>query len=447
MRDWSRGLALGHYSIRPSQFNTRIPLHINDEDLCPKTLKVNGQGYVTERPRSEFTMLSYTVHAPEIAVFARESIDQRGALFQSRRKEETNEGAKMRSHLNKRYENFVAGLPAYFRLGSTLGLTSTGLMAGQPVHRWMLHQQLWSVLLRLHRGSLSSTEGRASCQLLAQNIISTQAQIQARCAVCGSLSSSEIQLFSAAIVLLIDLLFLSKHKDGGLSGTQLNRLMIRDKIREAIELLLTRSVAETSPSPEDIETERVKASAQRSVIALEALMKLEEEESSKNQGSNGPKSRENYVGGQGADSDRTAWKSLQKKVTSILETLQGNVENAAAATTQTSSTSFPTPDVSVPLPTSDYGLQEFDVLPVLSSDPSNSFWEYLDFALPPQSPREYGSFWAAADSQPLLGSIPSGRSSSMAESFSNYGTPGSTNVYSNTSGTHVPYTSPSSSGS
>ena len=68
MRDWSRGQALGYYSIHPSQFNTRMPLHINDDDLCLRTLKVNVHGHIAERPRSEFTMLSYTVHALELAI-------------------------------------------------------------------------------------------------------------------------------------------------------------------------------------------------------------------------------------------------------------------------------------------------------------------------------------------------------------------------------------------
>ena len=261
IRDWSRGQTLGYYTIRPSQFNTRMPLHINDDDLCPTTLKANARRYIIERPRSEFTMLSYTVHALEIAVFARESIDLRGPLGQAQRQEETNKGAKMRNHLNKKYENFVAELPSYFRVGSTVGLTSTGPMAAIPVQRWMLHQQLWGLLLRLHRANLSSQDGRASCQLLAQNIISTQAQIQARCAVCSSLSTSETQLFNAAIVLLVDLLFSSKHKNSDRSSTQLSRLMTRDKVREAIELLRTRSDAEGSLSLQDLQLERLKASA------------------------------------------------------------------------------------------------------------------------------------------------------------------------------------------
>lgn len=290
MRDWSQGQALGCYSIQPSQFNTRMPLHINDDDLCPMTLKVNVHGHITERPRSEFTVLSYTVHALGISGFARESIDLRGPPRQAQGQEDTSGGIKMRNHLNKKYEKFIAGLPSYFRLGSTVGLASTGPMVAIPVQRWMLHQQLWSLFLRLHRASLSSQDGRASCQLLAQNIISTQAQIQARCAVCGSLSTSETQLFNAAIVLLVDLLFSPKYEDADYSSASLSRLMTRDKIREAIELLRTRSDAEGSSSPQDSQAEQVETSAQRNVVLLEASMEIEAEESSNNEERSGASS-------------------------------------------------------------------------------------------------------------------------------------------------------------
>ncbi|MCJ1387246.1 hypothetical protein MMC18_000086 [Xylographa bjoerkii] len=436
MRDWSRGQALGYYTIRPSQFDTRMPLHINDEDLCPTTLKVNVHGHITERPRSEFTTLSYTVHALEIAVFVRESVDLRGPLRQAQRQEETNEGAKMRNHLNKKYENFVAGLPAYFRLGSTVGLTSTGPMAAIPVQQWMLHQQLWSLFLRLHRANLSSQDGRVVCQLLAQNIISTQAQIQARCAVCGSLSTSETQLFNAAIVLLIDLLFSSKHKDADRSSAQLSRLMTRDKVREAIELLRTRSDAEGSPSSQDLQSERVKSSAQRSVIALQALMKLEEEESGNNGESNGANLTGNRIG---VKSDCSARKSLKNRVTDILEALQGNAKRTAAAIEQASLNSFSARDMSMPLPTAADGFQGLDVLPVLSNDPSYNFWQFLDFA-PPQSPTENGCFSATADLQMLGGSMPFTPSSDLAPSLSSFGTPEFDDMYSNTDGTRVTHT-------
>lgn len=254
----------------------------------------------------------------------------------------------------------------------------------------MLHQQLWSLFLRLHRANLSSQAGRASCQLLAQNIISTQAQIQARCAVCGSLSTSETQLFNAAIVLLFDLLSSCKHKDADRSSDQLRRLVTRDEFREAIELLGTLIDVEGPPSLQDPQSERVKDSAQRSVIALEALMKVEEEESGDNEESNGASSTGNRLGRQELESESSEKKSLKNKVMETLEALQENPKNAAAARVQAISRSFSTLDMSMPLPTATDGFQDLAVLPVLSNDPSCDLWEFLDFSPPPQSPTEDG---------------------------------------------------------
>ncbi|MCJ1402928.1 hypothetical protein MMC11_006149 [Xylographa trunciseda] len=447
MRDWSRGQALGYYSIHPSQFNTRMPLHINDDDLCITTSKVNVPGHITERPRSEFTMLSYTVHALEIADFARESIDLRGPLRQTQRQDEKIESVEMRNHLNRKYENFVAGLPSHFRLGSTVGLTSTGPgpMAAIPIQRWMLHQQLWSLFLRLHRASLSSPDGRASCQLLAQNIISTQAQIQGRCAICGSLSTSETQLFNAASVLLIDLLFSSKHKDADCSSALLGRLMTRDKIREAIELLRTRSHVEGSTFPQDRQSERVNASAQRSVMVLEALMKLEDEESGSTEESIEATWRGNRLGGQGVTSDNNVRKSLKNKVIGILEAIHENDKTAAVATEKANFTAFNAPDMSLSLPTATGEFQDLDVLPVLFDDPSCNFWQFLDFA-PPQFPPEDDYAFASVDSQSRVSSMSFGPSLGVAHS-NGFGTPEFANVYSNTDGTPVTYTSSSFMGS
>ena len=428
MRDWSRGLVLGYYTIHPSQFNTRMPLHINDDDLCLTTLKVNVHGHITERPRSEYTMLSYTVHTLEVALFARDSSDLRGLSHQAQGEKDTIEGAKIRNQLIKNYENFVAGLPSYFRLGSNVGLTSTGPMAAIPVQRWMLHQQLWGLFLKLHRGSLSSQNGRAFCQLLAQNIISTQAQIQARCAVCGSLSTSETQLVNAAIVLIVDLLFSSKHNDADPSSVQLRRLMTRDKIREAIELLRTRSGAEGFPTPRNSQADRTKASAQRSVIALEALMKLEEEESGDDQNTSGANSTENRVGGQEVSSGSSARQPLKNKVMDIMEALQEDAKKAPAVMKQADSNSFTDLDMSMPLSTVSDGFQELDVLPVLSNDPNYNFWDFLNFTPPPQSPIENGISPATADSQNVVGSMPFMMSSGMAHSSSSFGTPDFTDV-------------------
>ena len=413
MRDWARAQTLGYYTIRPSQFNTRKPLHLNDDDLAPTTSQINAQDQITERPRSEFTNSSYTVYAIELAVFARESVDLRGPLPQSQRQEDMQESTSMRNHLNKKYEDFVTGLPSYFRLGSTMGLTSIGPpMAAMPVHRWMLHQQLWSLFLRLHRGSLASQNGRAYCQLLAQNIISSQAQIQARCAVCSYLSTSDTQLFNAAIVLLIDLLFSTKRKEIDRSNAELNRLMLRDKIREAIELLRTRIGAEGSQFSQGPQWERARATALRSVMALESLMKLEEENFDESEESNGQKT------------NTSASKSLKDTIIDTLKALHAaNDKKADTVMNSTMVESTSVTDMSLPLSTAIDGVSpDFDILLVLSNDISDDFWQFFNF-VPPQSLVEDGSLPTDVDLQALLDSMPSDSSLGVSPSRSSFATP------------------------
>ncbi|KAJ5613828.1 hypothetical protein N7528_007482 [Penicillium herquei] len=341
MRDWSRGQALGYYTIRPSNYNTRMPLHINDEDL----LKVHHDGKIPERPRSEFTMLSYTVHALELSIIVRELIDLGEVANQA-------SSSRRRQHLNKAYEKYVASLPSHFRLGSTIGLTAMGgPMAAIPVQRFMLNQQLWSLLLRLHRATLSTPIGRASCQQLAHNIINTQTQIQARCTVCSSLSTNETNLFNAAVVLVLDLLFDSPSTEAERSSAQLGRLMTRDHIQEAIELLRTQASSD------------INSSVSRSVVALEALMKLESD--------SGDGTKHNTASKQKL--------SLRHQVLEILKDLNF----------QPASTNSPIPASSIacngllnPSMAFAKGLSDLGVMPILSDGLSLNIWDFLDFELP-----------------------------------------------------------------
>ncbi|PYH94520.1 hypothetical protein BO71DRAFT_398799 [Aspergillus ellipticus CBS 707.79] len=358
MRDWSRGQALGYYSTHPSQFNTRRPLHINDDDLC-QLADVSGQ--IPERPRSEFATLSYTVHALDIAALVRESMDLRGPG-----RPDPPVSPKVYKHLNRKYERFVTRLPSHFRLGTTMGLTATGPLAAIPVQRWLLHQQLWSLFLRLHRGSLSSPDGRMSCQLLAQNIISMQAQIQSRCTVCSALSAGETQLFNAAAVLVTDLIF-SARSDGA-SGSQLARLMARDKVREAVELLRVRSEVDFSQPLGASHQERTKA-AYRSMTALEALMKLEEEMSDRSENEAGDRRASN--------AEQSLRSSIIDALRSVQETTGAVAQNGDSILESSASFDF---DTGFPFPMAIEGLDELDVLPVLSNDACN-IWQFLDFDL------------------------------------------------------------------
>lgn len=396
MRDWARGLSLGYYSIHPSQFNTRMPLHINDDDLHSPSVEADEAVYITERPRSEFTNLSYTFYALQIASLARETADLRGPPYQAKAQDEARVGATVGNHLITKYENFLTGLPPHFSLGSIAGLNHTATpMAAIPVHRWMLQQQMWSLFLRLHRAGVSTQEGRAACQLLAQNIINTHGQIQARCVVCGSLYTSKHQLFNAAVLLLLGLLSRSTVLDTDGSSAQLSRLMTRNKIREAIELLKAQETASEISRPVPPREPRSKpckqSFARRSLLVLDALMKMEESLSKEKV--NGASPTQIRHSERSGDADISARELILPKVRDVLNNLsEATRETSATSPAPISPNSVSAPGFSTQLPTNvSNGAQELDVIPVVfNSDPDCLFWEFLDFD-PPQSPvQDYG---------------------------------------------------------
>lgn len=97
-------------------------------------------------------------------------------------------------------------------------------------------------------------------------MISNQALLQARCAVCGSSSTDKTRLFDVAGVLLVDLLFWSKGKDADRSSAQFSPLMPRDRIHDGIKPLRIQSDAGGSLIQQDTHFEPVKASAQFSEV-------------------------------------------------------------------------------------------------------------------------------------------------------------------------------------
>ncbi|KAL6717692.1 hypothetical protein ACLMJK_005607 [Lecanora helva] len=400
VRDWARGQIMGYYSIHPSHFTTRIPLHLNDDDLCLPMSNVASGGNIIERHRSEFTMLSYTIHSIEIASLAREFVDLNRTLSHTLGQGQNVEIARMQRHFNSRYEKFITGLPYHFRLGSTAGNASRDFAAAIPPHRWMLHQQLWSLFLKLYRIDLASQNSQATCQLLAQNIISTQAQIQVRCAVCGTLSTSEMQLFSAAVTLLIDLLFSPKYEKTDDSSSQLCRLMTRDKIQEAIELLrehLQTSKQSTRPS---LSFDRVNQSPQRKIIALEALTELEDQKSQDREKGNNLSSNGAGANCQRINSTAISGSSIKNKITEILRSLEEDGKLEDEGIIPSSSPSASALDQSL---RSSNEAQDLNVFPMLSDDPSYDLWQFLDFSAPFQNPSENDTFPASEDIQEHAG--------------------------------------------
>jgi hypothetical protein len=204
MRDWSLANDQDHLSlIHPDQMTTRKPLNIDDEDI--------ERGLRESRSDTEWTNMSFVLAQIELAQLIRDSstLQHRGIL-------------------KERADDYLRRLPHYFRLDSHIN--SPGLL---PVQRWLLHQQVFDLQLRLWRNDLTSAEGRLHCLDLAEKIIDHQAIIRAICPVIDNLQVNFFHLFGACMVVLLDLIYQNKKKARGWHD---NRLTARSKIMHALEL-------------------------------------------------------------------------------------------------------------------------------------------------------------------------------------------------------------------
>jgi hypothetical protein len=220
------------------------------------------------------------------------------------------------------------------------------------------------------------------------------------------LSTNETQLFNATVVLALGLLFDSPSIKAEQSSAQLSRLMTREHIREAIELLRAKESPDRS-SGDAMSQDPHQSTAPRSVVALEALMKLEEDS----------------YGGANRHTGSNQKRFLYRQVVEILKTLNSPTTSAESPVPRISTPADTTLTLSVPVTD---GFPDLDVIPILSNGLSPSMWDFLDF----QQPEDVGKekFPTAGD---LYG--PAGFTNALYQSQS-----------SSLSDTHLTHESPSS---
>ncbi|CDS01187.1 hypothetical protein [Sporisorium scitamineum] len=213
VKDWCSAQREGAYTIHPSQMTTRKPLHTTDARLA--------EGRTDELSRDDYCETSYTLCQIELASIIRESIDLRN--------EQSTLGGvydvispNNQKLLHVKLETFLSDLPPFYRLDSTE--MRPGVLA---VQRCLLHQQAFDVLLKLNRKSLSSYSERATCTLLAEQIVSTQKLLRSVCPVIDGFWLNFLHLFGATLTLTISMLL-----DGDMTAETRNRR--RSKVQSAL---------------------------------------------------------------------------------------------------------------------------------------------------------------------------------------------------------------------
>lgn len=254
LRDWC---ALGGedsssvgYHIHPDHFTTRKPLNVEDHDL--------EHGIAISRPPDDWTHVSYFLMQLEMADIVRQAMDlwrveRRQRAFQSGRDADAIPTAFSTHSLSLRSTEtiqrmvceFVSSLPPYFALHSQV--MTPGLV---PVERWTLHQQLFHLMVSLCRRQLTTSIAPSSvgasrtigklyslaptlrgnsgvgssrssvlapgvssddsaggiCCQLAEMVLLHHDRIRAICPIIDGFHVHFSQLFSACMVLVLDLI-------------------------------------------------------------------------------------------------------------------------------------------------------------------------------------------------------------------------------------------------
>lgn len=232
--DWSQSNRHRTYRIAPTQFTTRQPLNLFDDELltipCPRS-----------HHRSTWTHVSYSFSTIEFAILSRTLVDQVNAqsgvddgpdsmvgwglasVFGQRL------GVQERDALDQMYQSVIASLPAHYSLESRYDVI--GLV---DIERWLLHQRLFYLFLTLHMPLISEgTRPHGSLLYMANHILDIQDKATDICTRLDNSHLSTLQALRACLVLLVDLFF----TDTPVQVSGLTRLMTRRKITAGLEKL------------------------------------------------------------------------------------------------------------------------------------------------------------------------------------------------------------------
>ncbi|PWN23193.1 hypothetical protein BCV69DRAFT_111764 [Microstroma glucosiphilum] len=231
-RDGLAGLSTGTFAIDPSQFTTRVPMLISDDDLA--------HGKLSNRIVAESSTVASSLPLINLAGVVRRLVDikSKGDIV----------GQEYSDLVADAFDQYAEELPAIFSLGaSAINVPRTGddtsvyVRQRLETERWLLHQQIFHAYLQLYEIRL---DVKVCDQVvgLALHILHLQDKVRDRCAIVDGLRINVTGVMRAITVMTIDLL--QKHKNSKVSLVRQLTLVGRDGMEgqdeehDALQLLL-----------------------------------------------------------------------------------------------------------------------------------------------------------------------------------------------------------------
>ncbi len=242
-RDWSQSNKNRSYRISPSQFNTRQPLNLFDDELltipCPRS-----------HLRSTWTHVSHSLATIDFAIMTRTLVDQVNSQSDLDNGPETFAGwglasvfgqrlsPTQRDSLDVMFQSIISAFPAHYSLEARYDVIQL-----VDVERWLLHQRLFYLFLTLHMPLVSeATRPHGSLMYMASHILDIHDKVRDLSEQLDNCVMSILQTLRACLVLLLDLFF----TDPAVNVSGLSRLMTRRKITAALEKLPMESLSSTT---------------------------------------------------------------------------------------------------------------------------------------------------------------------------------------------------------
>ncbi len=230
--DWSQSDKHLIYRIASSQFNTRQPLDLSDQDLltnpCPRS-----------HLRLERTHLKYSYATIDCAIMTRILVDKitsqsggdEGPDLASDWSLASTLGTKLspaeRDSLDRQFQSFITNLPACYSIDAGYDVADS-----IEVERVLLHLRLFQLFLMLHMPLTSeSSRPHASLVYMANRILDIPNKVTDIFTQIDTCYHITLQAMRACLVLLLDLF----HTDMRVNVGSLSRLMTRRKISVVLE--------------------------------------------------------------------------------------------------------------------------------------------------------------------------------------------------------------------
>ncbi|KDN53606.1 hypothetical protein K437DRAFT_265660 [Tilletiaria anomala UBC 951] len=224
VKDWCNAARTYTCAIDEDQVTTRWPLDVSDANIQAyldgrsDNVRMNTLSHL-----EEYNEMSFVFAQLELAFISKASVDLMNKQFQQGQARLVwNDENK--ANIDAQLTAYMRRLPHYFKPESTA--VSPPPMV---IQRWLINQQVFDVMLKLHRSKLSTPNGRASCLALAHSILSSHKRVRKACPIIDHFSINDLHLLGATLVIMIDL----RLSDVGTS----ERRDIVEKVREVYRSL------------------------------------------------------------------------------------------------------------------------------------------------------------------------------------------------------------------